>query len=705
MHSSLFALNAGRDGDAEFLRRVGAAVREMHAPQASEALLARVLEQRVRGMSLELPVDDAEPQPHRSRMAVAALAAAAIVIAVVVASSPREGTASTAGGELHFSVAYVHPGEQVEVSYVPAGELASRDSLVLRGRFRAEGDEAYGRIARPTETVAVLRRSATGPLMGRFQFPEQVVYGMFAVESPDASFVDDHEKKLWELLATPPSSRTRIPSFEALYQRSQAYLGRSWDEAFASMKEAVRRYPDRMEAWHELLFFQQYLLGERAADSLRRIHLPRVRQFDAELRREPSPSAALMNRMLSYSRSLKDSVTADYWTDRLIRDRPTSPEGMQARLLRFWPTIQADTSVSRRLDRYEELYASARHDSLAFRRQGFTIVRLGLDVALELKDSALATRWAERYLAAQGSWSDSAYVSTRLVGLQALRDAQLDRLRYFARTAVYARLTARPLDKTVAAWRAELEQRRASLYASIGKALVASGQYAAGADSLEWAARAGWSVPLFRDAAAAWLRSGDSARARIQLARMAVDPSMTDATRDSLARAAGRPGAWNSWTAAAREEMRAVLLREGTRKALRGSPRLATLDGADIKLASLVAGRPTVVTFWSRHCGPSLMELPEVEKLSKQLQARGIGFVAITDEMPSRELRTFLSEKKLTFPVYLDTRREANQGFGNFGTPNYYVLDEKGVIRFDQRELQTVVRNASLLLPEPHSTN
>jgi peroxiredoxin len=258
---------------------------------------------------------------------------------------------------------------------------------------------------------------------------------------------------------------------------------------------------------------------------------------------------------------------------------------------------------------------------------------------------------------------------------------------------------------TLAEWRSELERRRASLYAAIGQALVAAGHPAAGADSLERAALATWSVPLFRDAAAAWLKAGDSARAHVQLARIAVDPSMSDAARDSLARAAGQPSEWTAWTTAAREQMRGILLREGTRQTVRGSPRLATLDGRDVKLETLTRGRPTVVTFWSRYCGPSLMELPQVERLWRELNARGIGFIAITDEAPSKELRAFLAEKKLTFPVYLDTRRQATNGFNNFGTPSYYVLDAQGVVRFDQREIETLVRNASLLQPDTHSTN
>jgi thiol-disulfide isomerase/thioredoxin len=155
-----------------------------------------------------------------------------------------------------------------------------------------------------------------------------------------------------------------------------------------------------------------------------------------------------------------------------------------------------------------------------------------------------------------------------------------------------------------------------------------------------------------------------------------------------------------AWTTEARARMRDILLREGTRKSVRGATRVTSLDGREVKLAALTTGRPMVVTFWSRYCGPSLMELPAVESLSRALEARGIGFVAITDEAPSNELRTFLAERKLTFPVYLDTRREATSGLNNFGTPSYYVLDAEGIVRFDQREIETVVRNASLLLPD-----
>jgi peroxiredoxin len=690
--------------DVTFLRVVGDGARRTEAPEAGEALLDRVLAEYDRGARFALPPVDVPERPRRRRIALAILAAAAAVIAVVVVLPTREGSASSANGTLRFSVPYARQGEDVRVTYVPSGRLAAQDSLFLRVRFRDPQDGSYGRVSRPYTVAAVLQRTRSGQFDGRFRFPDSVVYGEFVVEDAAATVVDRPPKWYWELLGS-SATGARTPSFDALMQQANANLGASWERSFDAVKEGVRRYPGRVEGWRSRLFYEQVLLGARAADSLRTLHLPRVREFDARLRREAFVDAELMNEMSAYANALHDSVTASYWNHRLVREWPATPAGVMARLLAAWPALLADTSTQLKLVEYERLYASVATDPRAVRREGFNVVRLGLDAALDARDSARALTWASRYLAAQGAWSDSAYVATRLVELPTLRASQVDGLRHFIRSAISANMADRPLWATRSQWRTELERRRASLYASLGRALVESGHPAAGADSLERAARIGWSTPFFRNAASAWSQAGDSIRAARDLARIAVDPSSTNAVADSLARVAGRPAAWPQLIEDARREMRTALFAEGTRKSIRGLPRVTAMDGREMKLGSLYAGRPAVITFWSRNCGPSVQELPEVEKLWAELRARGIPFVAITDEPPSKDLRAFLAEKKLTFPVFADTRREASSGFENFGTPSYFILDSRGAIRFDQRELSTVVRNVSLLLAEAHSTN
>jgi hypothetical protein len=689
--------------DEAFLRVVGEGARRIAAPDTGDALLQLVLTEYEHGARFALPTPEVPTRPRGNRFLLGVLAAAVVIVAVYTVARPREGTASSANGALRFSVPYARQGEEVRISYTPSGRLAAHDSVLLRARFRDPGDESYGRVARPYTVAAILRQNRSGEFEGRFRFPDSVVYGEFSVEDAAATVVDQPPKRYWELLAS-PATGARKPSFDALMQQASTNLGASWERSFDAVKEAVRRYPDRLQGWQSRLFYEQYLLGARAADSLQALHLPHLRQFDARLRAKQDVDAEQMNEMLFYARALDDSAIATYWSDRLVREWPATPAGVQARLLAVLRT-RADTTNLHRLAEYERLYLSVAYDPRAVTRQGFSLVRLGLDAALDAKDSARTLLWAARYLAATGKWSDSAYVATRLVELPTLRTSQLDGLRHFIRTAVTANLSERPLWATTAQWRAHLERGSASLYASVGRALVEMGHPRAGADSLERAALLTWSTPFFRDAAAAWWQAGDSARAAHDLARIAVDPSSTSAAADSLASTAGRPALWSQWLHDARREMRSVLLAEGTRRPVRGAPRVTSLDGREVTLGSLTSGRPAVVTFWSRNCGPSLQELPAVEKLWAELRARGIPFVAITDEPPSRDLRAFLTDKKLTFPVFLDTRREATNGFENFGTPSYFILDGSGTIRFDQRELTTVVRNASLLVAESHSTS
>jgi hypothetical protein len=47
----------------------------------------------------------------------------------------------------------------------------------------------------------------------------------------------------------------------------------------------------------------------------------------------------------------------------------------------------------------------------------------------------------------------------------------------------------------------------------------------------------------------------------------------------------------------------------------------------------------------------------------------------------------------------------AANSFESIGTPSYFILDSRGTIRFDQRDLATVVRNATLLVAESSKAN
>ncbi|MEO8563804.1 MAG: hypothetical protein ABI601_17125, partial [bacterium] len=304
--------------DVEFMRGASAVARALAAPPVSEALLERVLARRANGAEHLIGILS-ETQVTRRRptsvLGVAVALAVAAVVALFVAV-PREGEAGAADGRLELSVPFAITNEVVRVTYTPSTELARHDSLVLRGQLRSVTDAPYGRVAEPYRRMAILRRDPSGRFVGSFRYPESIVHAALVVEDADASIVDDHGKKRWELLLSDSATR-RVPSFDALAQRSSAHMGRSWEVAFEATKEAVRRYPDRWEGWTTLLFFQQNLLGERATDSLRRIHLPRLHAIDARLREAKDLPATKMNSLYFYAMALKDSATAEYWRRRL----------------------------------------------------------------------------------------------------------------------------------------------------------------------------------------------------------------------------------------------------------------------------------------------------------------------------------------------------------------------------------------------------
>src|SRR5207247_5897523 len=87
------------------------------------------------------------------------------------------------------------------------------------------------------------------------------------------------------------------------------------------------------------------------------------------------------------------------------------------------------------------------------------------------------------------------------------------------------------------------------------------------------------------------------------------------------------------------------------RRGLPPDARLERAGGSAVGLDTLTRDRVTFVAFWSRHCGPSLEELPALERLTGRLRKQGVAIVTITDERVSDDLQRFLADQELTFPL------------------------------------------------------
>jgi len=205
-------------------------------------------------------------------------------------------------------------------------------------------------------------------------------------------------------------------------------------------------------------------------------------------------------------------------------------------------------------------------------------------------------------------------------------------------------------------------------------------------DTLSIAVGDGWDLQLLKRVAAQRLEAGDTAGWLQVEAKISVDPRTSQVQMDSVARlAASRLGTanWSDARATAEREMVRETMSRSILRTIRGDPTAMTGTGQKVSLKESTAGKPSVIVYWSRHCGPALEALPAIDSVGRVLRSQGVPVYLVVDEAPSAETERFFREHKIHIPVLYDSRKEINVALRNFGTPAYYVLDRGGRVRFN----------------------
>ena len=95
-------------------------------------------------------------------------------------------------------------------------------------------------------------------------------------------------------------------------------------------------------------------------------------------------------------------------------------------------------------------------------------------------------------------------------------------------------------------------------------------------------------------------------------------------------------------------------------------------------------GKPLIVNFWARWCGPCRTEIPELIKIRKQHQSRGLEVLGIALEYNIEPVRDFAKAYEMDYPVLV----AKDQGFalmkalGNakMGLPFTVAIDRSGKV-------------------------
>jgi peroxiredoxin len=665
-------------------RDAAVAIREGPIPPMSADLFDRIERRRAEGERMILPLAQPEAPRRKYRLAPAVAVALALLVigsAVFFAAPDLRADAS----ELLFFPATPAAGEQVRVEYQASSLLSGEDRLVLRARLRVPRDGAYNQ-GKKHVTVAELTRSGDGVFRGSFRLPDSIVYAIFAVEDVEAGRVDSNGRRGWDLLVHDGDGR---PLYEALEQKTNDLMGRNWEAAFETARATAALYPERPGSWSQLQFFEAAVLGDEAMDSLREAHRTRLRELHQALTGR-AVSGDDAGSMFFYSWGLGDSITQEHWRDRLAREHPSNQFAVQNRIVfelareyRDQPAV-----LLAELERmWEEIGPVHIH-------QGDQ----GLGAARRTGDPEAILRWADRYLHFRPA--ERPWVASLLTELPALRDEGLARLRDEIGRVAASRSEDRDLFATADDQRRRSQRELRLLYGTLGTALIGAGEVRVGLDTLALAVANGWDTGLFREVAEARLAAGDRAGAIELWARVAVDPATGDAFADTVRTRAGEDfdeQRWESLTTRARDVMRSEVLADATPRPIRGRVRLLDAIGKTYSLDELRGGDPTLVVFWSRRCGPALEALPEIDRVANRLRAHGARVLMIVDEPPSVELQALLEERGVNLPLYHDTRRDAVRAFEQWGTPQYFVLDDVGRIHFEYSSLDAVERQISVL--------
>ena len=105
---------------------------------------------------------------------------------------------------------------------------------------------------------------------------------------------------------------------------------------------------------------------------------------------------------------------------------------------------------------------------------------------------------------------------------------------------------------------------------------------------------------------------------------------------------------------------------------------LPDLQGRQVQLSSL-HGKVVFINVWATWCQPCIDEMPTIQRLYEQMQARGLEILTVSlDPLGAQIVKPFMHRYDLSFPVLLDTKSQVEKLYGTTGVPESFIVDKNG---------------------------
>jgi len=109
---------------------------------------------------------------------------------------------------------------------------------------------------------------------------------------------------------------------------------------------------------------------------------------------------------------------------------------------------------------------------------------------------------------------------------------------------------------------------------------------------------------------------------------------------------------------------------------------LRTLEGNTVRLSEFRGQKVVLINFWATWCPPCRLEMPTMQQIYSEYKVKGFEILAVNIEPDAKqEIRDFIKELRLTFPVVLDPDMKVSRKFRVIGLPVSVLIDRQGIIR------------------------
>lgn len=89
-------------------------------------------------------------------------------------------------------------------------------------------------------------------------------------------------------------------------------------------------------------------------------------------------------------------------------------------------------------------------------------------------------------------------------------------------------------------------------------------------------------------------------------------------------------------------------------------------------------GKIVFLTFWATWCGFCARELPSIQKIYEEYKNKGIEFITVSPEDPSK-VQKYFEFYKYSFPAYIQISPTPDV-FRSMGIPTNFILDREGKV-------------------------